>query len=247
MTTRPLARLWKNWLEPIVFAVAFTTFGASAVRVDGASMMPSLRHGERIVVPKYETWLHRLGVGQFSRGDILIFKPPAGAVTKNFYGLWNYRPYLVKRLIGLPGDRVRIAGGDVYVNGAKLDQTFVTNYWKAQGCWDTTSELANRAQSNLGGMVATTREVTVPDGHYFVMGDNRTASGSEDSRMFGAVPLGNVAGRAVFSAWPLTRKADATYPCSYEGARPQDFVKFGGPSVLNSRVLGRPAAFSRLK
>lgn len=240
-------RLWKNWLEPGVIAVAFTTFGASAVGVDGASMMPTLRDGERIVIPKYETWLHRLGVGQFSRGDLLIFKPPAGSVTKDFLGLWTYRPFLVKRLVGLPGDRVRVTGGDLYVNDRKLDEGFVTDYWKAQGCLDTTSALANHATTAQLGLVPDAAEITVPAGHYFVMGDNRTANGSEDSRMFGVVPLNDVAGRAVFSVWPVVRKANAAYPCAYEGARPQDFVKFGGRRELNWRTLTRPGAFAKSK
>lgn len=89
-----LQRLWRELLEPIVFAVVITQFIATLVGVDGVSMMPNLRHHERVLVPKYETWLHKAGIGDFSRGDILVFKPPAEAGTRSFLGLWNFRPFL---------------------------------------------------------------------------------------------------------------------------------------------------------
>jgi len=81
----PLGRVWKELLEPIVFAVVITQFAATAVGVDGISMMPNLRHHERIFVPKYETWLHKAGIGQFRRGDILIFKPPREVAARAAY------------------------------------------------------------------------------------------------------------------------------------------------------------------
>ena len=115
-----LQKVWKDFLEPIVFAVVITQFVATLVGVDGVSMMPNLRDRERVFVPKYETWLHKAGVGDFSRGDIVIFKPPReaaakiGNLNKNFFGLWNYRPFLIKRVIGLPGDKIRVEGGEVF-------------------------------------------------------------------------------------------------------------------------------------
>ncbi|PYE55316.1 signal peptidase I [Deinococcus yavapaiensis] len=240
----PWQRLWRELLEPILFAVVITQFLVTLVGVDGASMMPNLRNGERVVVPKYETWLHRLGVGQFSRGDILIFKPPGAAESRSFLGVWDYRPYLIKRLIGLPGDRVRIESGNVYVNDKLLDQGFTTNFWKAQGCWDTTSELANNIQYAGGrGVNETQQTFTVPAGQYFLMGDNRTASGSEDSRLFGPIPMRDIAGRAALVVWPIQRKANAKYDCNQQGGSPDQIITFDGPSQLNWRMLGRPSGF----
>ena len=63
-------RIWQDLFQPLFTALLFTQLVATLVSVDGASMMTSLRNGERIVVPKYETWLHKAGIGQFSRDDV---------------------------------------------------------------------------------------------------------------------------------------------------------------------------------
>jgi len=230
----------RTWVTPVVTALAFTTFGASAVSVDGVSMTPNLRHGERLLIPKYETWLHRAGIRDFRRGDILVFKPPADPSVQRRRALgvlWEYTPFLVKRVIGVPGDTVRIDRGRVWVNEQPLDPSFALAYWQAQGCWDQTSLIANHArvriatESESGAAVLAERAVTVPAGHYFVMGDNRTAEGSTDSRSFGLVPLRNVAGRASAVFWPLTRKADSTYDCAAHEVTP------AGETKANVRVL----------
>lgn len=235
----PLQKLWKEVLEPIVFAVVITQFLATLVGVDGNSMMPNLRNRERVFVPKYETWLHKAGIGNFKRGDIVIFKPPTTSLNHSFFGLWQYRPFLIKRLIGLPGDKISISGGEVTVNGQKLDASWTTDYWRQQGCWDTQSSLANSiiASSPIG--LEPQQEITVPAGQYFVMGDNRHPEGSEDSRMFGPVPLKDIAGRAAAVVWPIMRKANAKYDCA------QNTVgELSGPNELNWRMLSRPEAFS---
>ncbi|MBZ9751993.1 signal peptidase I [Deinococcus sp. HMF7604] len=245
----PLQKLWKELLEPIVFAVVITQFVATLVGVDGVSMMPNLRDRERVFVPKYETWLHKAGVGEFKRGDILIFKPPREAsakipnLTKSApLNLWTYRPFLIKRLIGLPGDTIRVEAGDVTVNGVKLDSSWTTAYWQQQGCWDTESPLATQATSSANGVMPDQPEITVPAGTYFVMGDNRTERGSEDSRLFGPVPRRDIAGRAAAVIWPIMRKATATYDCSSESVK-----ELSGEDELNWRALGRPAAFTDLQ
>lgn len=239
-TATPLQKLWKEVLEPIVFAVVITQFIATLVGVDGVSMMPNLRNRERVFVPKYETWLHKAGVGDFKRGDILIFKPPTTALNRTApLGLWQYRPFLIKRLIGLPGDRISISGGEVTVNGQKLDSSWTVDYWREQGCWDTQSPLANNITNAGLGNVQTMNEITVPAGQYFVMGDNRHPEGSEDSRMFGPVPKKDIAGRAAAVVWPIMRKANAKYDCAQK-----DVGELSGPNVLNWRVLTRPEGFN---
>lgn len=243
-----LQKLWKELLEPIVFAVVITQFVATLVGVDGVSMMPNLRDRERVFVPKYETWLHKAGVGEFSRGDILIFKPPREAsakisnLNKSAFGLYNYRPFLIKRLIGLPGDKIKVQGGEVMVNGVKLDSSWTTDYWRAQGCWDSQSPLATQTTSDTSGVVPNQAEITVPAGMYFVMGDNRTQNGSEDSRLIGPVARRDVAGRAAAVVWPVMRKVNVTYDCTANAVG-----QFSGQNVLNWRVLSRPEAFQTLK
>ena len=244
----PLQKLWKEILEPIVFAVAITQFVATLVGVDGNSMMPNLRNRERVFVPKYETWLRKAGIGHFARGDIVIFKPPAeaarqiGNLNRPFLGLWNYRPFLIKRVIGLPGDKISITAGVVSLNGQPLNQAWTTDYWREQGCWDTESDLANRATSGRAGVMPDQAEFTVPAGHYFVMGDNRTVNGSEDSRMFGPVPLRDIAGRAAAVIWPIMRKTTAKYDCAAE-----QVAGLSGDNVLNWRLLPPPAEFKSVK
>ncbi|MFC4639565.1 signal peptidase I [Deinococcus hohokamensis] len=248
-TPGPLQKLWKELLEPIVFAVVITQFVATLVGVDGVSMMPNLRDRERVFVPKYETWLHKAGVGDFQRGDIVIFKPPREAAARipNLnrsapLGLWTYRPFLIKRLIGLPGDRIAISGGEVTVNGVKLDSSWTTDYWREQGCWDNQSDLAMQATSSRNGVMPDQPEITVPAGTYFVMGDNRTPNGSEDSRLFGPVPQRDLAGRAAAVVWPIMRKTNAKYDCASERV-----AELSGETKLNLRVLNRPDAFQALK
>lgn len=217
-----LNRLWRDWLSPLAFALLLTQFGATAVRVDGVSMLPGLRHGETLLVPKIEGWAHTLGAGTYARGDTVVFKPPRSATqewTRTYRGVtlpWAYRPYLVKRVIGLPGDTVQVQAGTVLVNGRPLNEPRTTAYWNG-ACLDTTSPLAN------------TPPVTVPAGTYFVMGDNRSPGGSLDSRVFGPVGTADIAGRAVASVWPLTVPGAATSSCAPEH---QD-----GPQQWNPRLL----------
>lgn len=240
--TRPPKPAWREWLENGLLAVFFTQFVGTSVGVAGASMMPTLRDGERLVVPKYEPWLHKVGVGEFQRGDIVVFKPPVGRThMASALGLREYRPFLVKRLVAVPGDRVRVTEGRVYVNDQEIPQNFTTDYWQQQGCWDTTSALANNALS--GPWFSEQPEITIPAGQYFVMGDNRHANGSEDSRHFGPVALRDIAGRAVASVWPVMRAEQMDYDCN--SLNPQLDTTTSGESVLNWRVLGRTAAYEQ--
>lgn len=160
----------------------FVTFIATTVGISGDSMTPTLHHGERALVPKYETWLRRLGLGQFQRGDIVYFRPPEGVPEARVelpLGL-GYRSYFIKRIIGLPGDRVRIVQGVVYLNGEVLVEPY----------------LDEAGASNLA-------EITIPEGRVFVLGDQRGPFGSVDSRRFGPIPLESLSGRATVVIWPL--------------------------------------------
>ncbi|MBC7645865.1 MAG: signal peptidase I [Pseudopedobacter sp.] len=238
-------KLWREVIKPygeaILFAVVITTFLFTLVAVDGTSMMPNLRTGERVFIPKYETWLHRVGIGSFQRGDILVFKPPGDAGDRvSFLGLWNYTPFLIKRLIGLPGDKIRIDKGVVFLNDKQLDQSFTTDYWKKRGCWETDGNYANNVDFNNNDG----RSLTVPAGQYFMMGDNRNVGGSQDSRFFGTVPMNNVSGRATFVLWPFVRQTEADYTCD---SNSKTSVKLSGENVGNWRILQRPDGFKALE
>ena len=220
-------RFWREWAGPVCWALLVTQFGASAVRVDGASMLPALRHGEWLALPKAEGWVHRLGLGEYRRGDVVVFKPPRSAAyewTNVYRGVnlpWAYRPYLVKRVVGLPGDTVQVRAGTLYVNGQPVPEPRTLNYWAAF-CHDTGSDLAN------------TPPLKVPAAHYFVMGDNRSPGGSLDSRVFGPVPAWDVDSRAVASLWPLARQEEARPACD-EQPQPEKRVQLSGPVQWNPR------------
>jgi signal peptidase I len=186
----------RGYAEAIVIALIVTTFLFTTVGVAGPSMYPTLEGGsgkdllesflmgDRLFVPKYETWLKRLGFGEYHRGEVIIFRELESKPCRP--GAPGKREFLVKRLIGLPGDTVRVnADGAVWINGVELDQHFITDLEH--------------------GRVTPTKstEVTVPEGQYFVMGDNRPESC--DSRLYGTVPISSVAGKASAVIWPPLR------------------------------------------
>jgi signal peptidase I len=113
-------------------------------------------------------------LGSPERGDIIVFNSPAPQATIPF----------VKRVIALGGDTVDLRGGSVFVN----DQLFVVP--QAHG-------------GTLPQFSAITYPFTVPDGHVFVLGDNRQSS--SDSRTFASVPIGNIIGKVILRFWPVDR------------------------------------------
>jgi signal peptidase I len=227
--------LWlelRAWLSILIPFWACTTFIFTISAVDGVSMMPTLRQGERLLIPKWETWLHTMGIGDFKRGDVVVFKPPADApeAWHTFYGMWKYRPYFVKRIIALGGDTIRLEGGTVWVNGDVSDYNHVHDYWVKQNCLDQSSSLANNAR-NTFEYAPISKSFVVPKGEYFVMGDNRSEGGSEDSRMFGSIPLEQIAGRVGAIWFPWSRHSNASYNCN------NSQVTLSGPMENNLRIL----------
>jgi signal peptidase I len=159
-----------SWIRDLVFAllVAFLiiVFLYQPVKVEGGSMEPGLEDQERIFINKlvyrWET---------ISRGDIVVFRYPR-----------DPRKSFIKRVIGLPGDHVRIAFGHVYLNGKPVVETYVP-----QDFMDTKSY----------------PDIVVPANSYFVLGDHRSMS--NDSRDFGPVSRGYIYGKAVFGYWPVEK------------------------------------------
>lgn len=283
-------RVWdeiRGYLEALVIAYLVVTFVFTTVGVSGTSMEPTLNggrqgdslvqtllRGDRVFIPKYETWLRRLGVlGAYNRGDIVVLREPQNAPSALLRG---GRRFYIKRVIGVPGDRIRIVGGQVFINGAPLDQTFIissgevdiapidfpkvlvenqevvavaVNFRPTQkGISTPDLPLAHeeppsvpladpRVQQFYGSIVdgltappagaadgTMVLDFTVPEGEYFLMGDNQSRYGSEDSRYFGTVPLMSIAGRATAVIWPLFREGE-----------------------WNARLLRTPKAFEELR
>jgi signal peptidase I len=152
----------------ILFAVILIVFIYQPVKVEGTSMMPSLTDQERIFINKFT---YRFGIGEIERGDMVVFWFPLDK-TKSY----------IKRVIGLPGDKIEIDNGSVYVNGQRLAEDYV--------------EDDNRDHNSYP-------PVEVPLNHYYVLGDHRNSS--NDSRAWGTVERSYIYGKAVFVYWPLEK------------------------------------------
>jgi signal peptidase I len=149
-------------LPAVVIAVLLHLFLAQSTVVYGQSMEPNYATDQRLIIEKLSYHFRTP-----RRGDVVILADPNGGPIP-----------LIKRVVGLPGERVTIGQGQVYIDGARLDEPYVTQH---------TTGLA--------------QSWVVPPLEVFVMGDNR--SNSRDSRYFGAVPLDSILGHAVFRYWPL--------------------------------------------
>jgi signal peptidase I len=159
-----------TWVRDLVlaFAVLFLTglFLYQPVKVEGGSMEPGLEDQERIFINKL---VYRFE--SIERGDIIVFRYPR-----------DTRKSFIKRVIGVPGDRIRISYGHVYVNGQELPEPYVPpDYQDARSF----------------------SEIVVPNNAYFVLGDHRSMS--NDSREFGPVMRSYVYGKAVFGYWPMEK------------------------------------------
>ncbi|MHB1653105.1 MAG: signal peptidase I [Desulfitobacteriaceae bacterium] len=151
----------------IAFALswALRTFVVEARVIPTGSMLPTIQLQDRIIVDKF--FFKRFD--EIRPGDIIVFRPPPKAhATEDF----------IKRVIGLPGDKIEIRNHITYVNGRALDEPYILE----------------KSKQNYGPVV-------VPEGSLFVMGDNR--NNSDDSRIWGFLPVQNVTGRALFRYWPV--------------------------------------------
>jgi len=148
-----------------LLSLVIITFVVQAFYIPSGSMEPTLMVDDRILVAKF---VYRFE--PVHRGDVIVFRYPL-----------NPQRDFVKRVIGLPGDRVQLKDGVVHLESTVL------------------SEKGYTIKPDFGNY----GPVTVPASQYFVLGDNR--NNSEDSRFFGYVPRGNVIGKAVFIYWPLPR------------------------------------------
>jgi signal peptidase I len=161
---RILREVLETMIPAVIIALLINLLLAQATRVYGQSMEPNLHTDQRLVVEKI-SYNHWLPVRGSQRGDVVVFR-----VNPN-------SDLLIKRVIGLPGDRVEIRAGQVFINGELLDEPYLT-------------------QPTYGDY----GPLDVPPLHIFVLGDNRGFS--NDSRAFGPLLLDTVIGRAWFSYWP---------------------------------------------
>jgi signal peptidase I len=151
-------------LPAIVIALFMHLFLAQSSVVFGQSMQPTFFTDQRLIIEKVSYHWHSP-----QRGDVIILKDPDGGSIP-----------LIKRVVGLPGERITISGGQVYVDGQALDEPYIDQPTEGPG-----------------------RSWIVPPFSVFVLGDNR--GNSRDSRYFGPVPADSVLGHAVLRYWPLSQ------------------------------------------
>ncbi len=159
-----LVQLILDVLETLLLSIVMFVVinGLSArVRVDGFSMNPTLQDGEYVLVNRLA---YKFGAPQ--RGDIIVFHFPLDESQD-----------LIKRVIGLPGDVIRVQNGMVLVNGEKLNEPYIAEAPLYAGEW------------------------LVPEGSLFVMGDNR--NDSSDSHSWGPVTMERIIGKAILVYWPF--------------------------------------------
>lgn len=171
------------WLEGIktlgvslVLALGIRTFVAEARYIPSGSMLPTLQINDRLIIDKVS-----YGFNSPQRGDIVVFNPTTTLEEQNFHDAF------IKRVIGLPGDKVQVKGGKVYVNDTPLRENYIEAPPNYQ--WGP---------------------VIVPTHSYLVLGDNR--NNSYDSHYWGFVPRDRIIGRAVFRFWPFNRIGDLNRP-----------------------------------
>jgi signal peptidase I len=168
-------------LVAVLVAVLLRTFVVQTFYIPSGSMEPTLQVGDRILVNKLSYHLH--GV---DRGDIVVFGRPA---TENCGG--PEVNDLVKRVIGLPGDVISLAGGHVYVDGRRLDES-----------WLPAPEQGHTEPGPPGNSANLQHDYRVPANQYYVMGDNRTDSC--DSRYWGPISRSLIVGKVEMRVWPVT-------------------------------------------
>jgi signal peptidase I len=163
--------LLRDLIFALMLASLMVVFVAQPVKVEGTSMLPRLHDGERIFVNKLVYYDEYGWAPKIDRGDIVVFWYPNDP-SKSY----------IKRVIGLPGDRVEIHDGVVRINGLDLQETYL--------------------DPRLNASHPTLPVVYVRPNYYFVMGDNR--DNSSDSRSWGLVPKKYIYGKALFRYWPLS-------------------------------------------
>ena len=162
-------------IETVVLALAIFVlvylFLVQPHQVRGSSMYPSFHDGEYLLTDKFS---YRLG--DPGRGDVIVFKAPK-----------NQEYDYIKRIVGLPGDKIAIKDGHIYINDQLNDEPYLPEDFSTSG----------------GSYWKEGTEIVIPEGEYLVLGDNR--SHSSDSREWGAVPEENIIGKAWLRYWPFNR------------------------------------------
>jgi signal peptidase I len=185
-------------LAPVLgLVLVLRSFVVEPFQIPSSSMVPTLKVGDFILVNKW-TYGIRLPVvrnkiielNSPERGDVMVFFPP------------HEERYFIKRVVGLPGDEIHVLNGVLYINGDKMTQKVLADEEPAPRSVVMTEDLTGVEHAMQKRLLPTRLSqnftAVVPEGHYFMMGDNR--DNSSDSRVWGPVPEDRIVGRA-FARW----------------------------------------------
>jgi signal peptidase I len=189
-----LREYFESILVAVVLALFVRTFVFQAFKIPTGSMKPNLLVGDHLLVNKFifaptATALERalLPMRDIRRGEIIVFKFPEEP-ERDF----------IKRVIGLPGDTIELRNQTVFINGEALTEPYAHYLFPP----------AEEGQADSLDIRRKYGPVTVPDGHFFMMGDNR--DDSQDSRFWGFLPQSYVKGRALFIYWSFDTPEDGS-------------------------------------
>jgi signal peptidase I len=192
----------QSLIGTIVIAVFVVTFIIQAFQIPSESMENTLLIGDYLLVDKLHYgkdgfWGHLLPYEPVKRGDIIVFHYPVHPVE-----------HFVKRVIAIPGDRIRLINRKVYVNGTLISEPYVHYSRPHDPFRDEFPRLDVSYVTSLNGdwwkqmnKLVDDNQLIVPQGNYFVMGDNR--DDSLDSRYWGFVPQENIVGRPLVIYWSM--------------------------------------------
>ena len=186
----------KSFLPILLVVLVLRSFLVEPFQIPSSSMEPTLDVGDFILVNKYTYGIRLpvirskiLDINEPKRGDVMVFFPP------------NDDRYFIKRVIGLPGDRIEYRNKQLYINGELQPQADMPNapmdFLQRERVLEKLGDVDHQTFNNPR-VPARDVSIVVQPGHYFMMGDNR--DNSSDSRVWGQVPEKNIVGKA-FAVW----------------------------------------------
>jgi signal peptidase I len=216
-----LREYFESGVVVAVMALFFMTFVAQAAEVPSASMENTIFVGDRFLINKFifgpGPALPILPQREIRRGDIIVFRYPAESIPAE--NIVQYQTLFIKRVIALPGETIQVKGSEIYVDGKLLPEYRVTTHDRMLG--NDKAELKQlqppgekkdepysvfySPHPSTSGELGVGKPFRVPDGHYFMMGDNR--DNSKDSRFWGPVARELVVGRAMFVIYSYDQHA----------------------------------------
>ncbi len=188
----------KSFFPVLAVVLILRSFIIEPFQIPSESMVPTLEVGDFILVNKFHYGLRLpvvrtkvIDINEPKRGDVMVFFPP------------HEKIYFIKRVVGLPGDEIRYINNQLYINGEKMPQKLEASLPPQNPQYQITYEnLAGvehlMRKHIVPGSLSRSGTWVVPEGHYFMMGDNR--DNSSDSRVWGFVPEENIVGKA-FGIW----------------------------------------------